>query len=281
MTVSAHAATAALASASQRASDVAQVLRHASVNGPVFTQVASGWLRLVQTVPVEASRLELWNVLRLNALAWGGARLAANPYDGRVIALADVALDDGADVSGFVAAAGDGMRALAGAVAAARDEVLPAGVPTLNAVEAEPGALATLLRDLPWSFVERSPRRAIVDLDVPDRFSQASVETSDGLWRAFVRLPAPATSASTRQALALMLLTLTGALRLVRACAVSAERTEVPTLEVSQPGPATGTALHHALSSLSVGVREVGAEARALNCDAVAEAYLTARGRAA
>jgi hypothetical protein len=256
-----------------------------SDDGPpkVSARVEHGWLLVRAPAPRRASRRAAWDLLRLNARVGRGARLALSPHDRRLVVLADLPLEDEVDLAALVADAGDGLRALMKAAHAGTVECSTAEPPAVESPDdAMPVPLSTLIRGSPWSFVERSPRRLAVDLDIPGRFSQAVVEASCGRCRASVGLQTgPGPSARARQALGLLLLTLTGTLKMVKASVNGSGEKETPTLEVSFPGHPTPVELNHALAALSIACAEVGAEARVLNSEEIAEAYLAARGRAA
>jgi hypothetical protein len=256
-----------------------------SDDGPhkVSARVQDGWLLVRAPAPRRASRRAAWDLLRLNARVGRGARLALAPHDRLLVVLADLPLEDEVDLAALVADASDGLRALMRAADADTVEYPTPEPPAVeSAGEAVPIPLSTLLQGSPWSFVERSPRRLAVDLDVAGRFSQAVVEASCDRCRASVGLQTgPVSSARAREALGLLLLTLTGTLKMVRASVNGSGEAETPALEVSLPGHLTPVELHHALAALSIACAEVGAEARVLNSEEIAEAYLAARGRAA
>jgi hypothetical protein len=260
-----------------------QALSSEAYPAPATARVEDGWLLVRVAAPPAAERRPAWDLLRLNATAGRSARLALDPHDRCVVVLADVPLDDDVDLAGRFADASGGMRALMHVVGgdfdgAACSSEGASGVEPADDIA--PGALSAVLQGSAWSFVERSSHRLAVDLDIPGRFSQAVVEARGGRCLASVRLQSSvALSARSREALGLMLLTLTGTLKMVKASVDGSNGAEVPALAIDLPGLLTPAELHHALAALSVACHEIGAETRVLNSEEIAEAYLAARAR--
>jgi len=214
---------------------------------------------------------------------------------------ADVAADEGLDVTGRIGLACDGMRALAAAAAA--DPVHAAGTSgapavvaaddVLRAASSEPACaqdarasgdpdLASIAVEAEWPFVLRSPQRIAVDLETPGQFQQAIVEPGAGGLRARATLVvARSLPARSRAAVSVLLLAVASLVRLVRGGVVEHDGEATIFIEVNLCADLDAAELHHALSALAVACRLAGREARALLDEEVARAYLAARGWAA
>jgi hypothetical protein len=148
----------------------------------------------------------------------GGARFAARSTGGFAVR-ADVALDADADLERRVRDAVDGLR-----VAIACSNEQRAHGPVARAAD-EDGTLGASCRATGWTIRERGPGTVAVDLEVPGAVHQALVERRrDGRVSASVRILDPgeedaAMSAVCRQALGVLLVRVSGAVRMVRAAA--------------------------------------------------------------
>jgi len=137
--------------------------------------------------------------------------------------------------------------------------------------------LGELLRESSWACTERGANDFSANLDADSappariRMTESGVELSVELarWNA-------ATEAS-RRALAVFLLTASGALRMARACAVDADGQTGFGLQVGLPAAPAVEEIDHALAALSIAHRMCAREANVLLNDAAARCYLAAR----
>lgn len=163
------------------------------------------------------------------------------------------------------------------------EAVDPGSAPRSGGMLPEPGhaaGLASLIKDAGWPFVERSPVKFAVDLEVRGSFAQAAIEDQDGRGILAYMEAAKFDSLSDgqRAALGLFLLTACGVVRMARASIVESEASTVARFEVrfADPSPAE---LGHALAALSVAANLCGREAQCFEDKQVAEIYLMANGR--
>ena len=202
---------------------------------------------------------------------------------------ADIPIEDGIDVTVRAREAREGIARLAEQAGQSRPGPSLSGPPGQIAVPArvdagshsaapdEPAVvhLAAMVTEAGWTFVQRASGRLAIDLDVPGLFCQAIVEpTSLGGCRARVDLARLGDAAAdVRAALAVLLLTVVGAVRFVRAGAESAAGTMPVFIEVDIESAATSAELHRGLSALSVACRIAAREAKALLDPDVARSY--------
>jgi len=144
--------------------------------------------------------------------------------------------------------------------------------------------LAALCQEAGWAFTPRSEGQIQVDLDVSDNgFFQAEVTRHDGVvvLRVDPLHGEPPSDSIVRRAVAALLLTVSGSVRMVSAVAEQAAKgtsAATPGLRVALPAHAPAGVLGHALAALSSGCSLAGRESRALAEDpALAKAYLEVR----
>jgi hypothetical protein len=142
--------------------------------------------------------------------------------------------------------------------------------------------LADLTEDSGWTAREKGDVR-VVDLEVPDRSHRAVLEErADGSVGVGVDLGSCGRNgdrAEGRDAAAILLLTVSGVVRLVRATAREEGERWIAGLEVILPEDAAGEDLASALAALSVACRLCGAEVPLfLERPDVARDYLKVRG---
>jgi hypothetical protein len=146
-----------------------------------------------------------------------------------------------------------------------------------------PAPVARLAAEAGWPFVERSPQRVAVPLEVSRRAIDAVVEPApEGgvvVSAALTNGRVPPAGAN-REALAVLLLTVTGRVHLARAAAREQPQDGAATrLETVLPAACGARHLHHALSALSVACRLCVLEAEVLHADAsLAETCLASWG---
>jgi hypothetical protein len=137
--------------------------------------------------------------------------------------------------------------------------------------------LGQLLREVSWPSAKRGPNEYTAELDADSappaiiRMNESGVVLSAELVRA------GAAAKQGQRALAVFLLTATGALRLVRAYAEEVENGLAFGIEVNlSPAPAMEE-IDHALAALSIAHRMCARESNVLLDEAVARCYLAAR----
>ena len=144
--------------------------------------------------------------------------------------------------------------------------------------------LQRLVEEAGWPSLSRQGGGLWVDLDVWDRFYQASVECEPEGIRMAVNLSADcAWTPEARQALAILLLRACAQIRFARAViSESANEPVVPRFEVVLAEPACASEVSHALSALSIACRLCGGEVKVLQQDVeTARAYLALHGTVA
>jgi len=238
---------------------------------PVAARVDDEWISLAASLPPRTGAVAPWQALLQNAQLVGLARLVLR-HGGREFEIrADCPVDDGVDVDSR-------LREAQASVRQAGSGTRPAGeIPEPDTVD-----LGVVAEEAGWAFVRRSSGRMVVDLGVPDQFCQAVIEPHGAGCRARVVLAmAVNPSAIVRSALAVLLLTVTASVRMVRAGATEREGQTAVFVETGVAAPVSARELHHALAALAVTCRMAGREAKALVDDRVAGLYVTARGWAA
>lgn len=143
-------------------------------------------------------------------------------------------------------------------------------------------SLAELCTDAGWSFSERSEDRISVDLDVAENsYYKASVDHGPESIRISVNPNRgdPATETISHQAIAALMLSVSGAVRMVSA--ISSRSTGKPGkshdtfFRIVLPSTTSSSTFAHSLSALSVACEICGAEVRALAEDpGLARAFL-------
>lgn len=258
---------------------------------PLRLHVAESWADLTVDPGEQAVRTSPWDALAVNASADGAAKLILRPGDLRVTLRADVPLSPDEDPSPRLAAACEDLGRLAGAlerrslVSRGGDEPPRAQDTQGPAVPDEPADvdMALLLTEAGWPFVRRTSNRLAVDLGLCDQFQQAFI-TPDSGRRHRVRATlavAGTLPAATRDALGVLLLTVSAAVRLARGgCASQGEESVLFVESPLGETPAVGD-VDVALCAVAMACQMAGRETRALIDERIARAYLAARGWAA
>jgi len=139
------------------------------------------------------------------------------------------------------------------------------------------GDLPDLLREAAWPSTERSPSHLSAELD-SDSAPPANIAMTENGIAFSVELARPGTAdEAIRKALAVFLLTATGALRLVRAYAAELDGTWACGVQVTLPAVPAVEEIDHALAALSIAHRACAREANVLLNQAAACCYLAAR----
>ena len=140
--------------------------------------------------------------------------------------------------------------------------------------------LRELLADTGWQSVEHAGGNLMVDLDSGSDFRQALVEAGpDGRLRASVELARWESHVpSSRDAMAVLLLTASSVVRMVRPVAVIRDDRITARFEFWLVSNAGSALLGRGLAALSVACRLCSREAAILNNERIAERYLAVRG---
>jgi hypothetical protein len=247
-----------------------QLSNGARRNGTARAQ--SGWLTLDMAVPTRATPYDPWALLQRNAHIGAGVKfaLAAVGRTPRLFGELPLDGDEPAQLDQHVGAL---LARVKDASANLRRTKAQAERPGRAAPEVPPVPVAQRVEEAGWPFTDRLEGRVAVELEGQRRFVQAEVApTAEGGVSASAPLTdgeAPPAGAS-REALAVLLLRISAAVRLVRAAAI--ERPEggvVTRLETVLPPNCGAEHVHHALSALSVACRLCVLEAELLHDDAV------------
>ncbi len=250
------------------------------VPSPVSARLADSFLLFDAPAPAAAALTcaPLW--LHWNSSLPGGAKivLAANPW--RVRLRAELVLDDDANLEARASGALLGLQ-----VACHRLSQAETGVEAAQpSRDSSAGPLASsprvfsLLREMGHAFTERSAR--VASLDLPGRRSCCRVlleEDSMGLRASaeFLRISSP--DRECPLAVAVLLLSAGGALRLARPFAAHAGDEVACGFEVRFGGETTAGELEHGLEALAVAAWTCKEEALCLLDHAAAESYLALR----
>jgi hypothetical protein len=240
----------------------------------IVSRRVDGWLVLNAALPPRERALAPWDALLRVAACPGVAKPVIEPPGDAITLRADIAVEDGVDLAAREREARDALQRLADG----SSEPPPAApAPVDDAV------LAEMVRDLAWPFTTRASSRMAATLGVASRLCQAFLEScGDRGCRArvdLVRLPDVAPE--VKSGLAVLLLTLGHAIRLVRPGAETRDGQTTLFIEVHIARDVTAPELNHALSALSVASRMVAREIDALTDPDVARTYLAARVSAA
>jgi hypothetical protein len=218
---------------------------------------------------------DAWKLLALNATLPGRVKFVA-PGGGQTVRVrAELPLDGDTHVCERVRETCGGLavamrRLQAGELGT--DEILP-GPPLSKAAN-----LGELCEAARWPFIERPDGRLVVDLGVPSTFQQASVEQrATGEVHVWADLAAgdPIPAPMCQQALGILLLRASAAIRMARAAAELSPGARGVRFEVAFASEPSAAELAHTLSALSVACRLYAREAAFLQRDeTVAGAYL-------
>ncbi len=242
---------------------------------PLSASYADGFLRLAAgpaMAPVTASALD--RAIRWNAALTGGIKIAIDAARRAFALCADLVVLDEAQLLARLRWALDGFHD--GLSAFATDDSLDAAIPSRPA-PAPASELPELLGATPWEFAERDAGACSVALDAESAPPARVWMDADGISLSVELARASAVSAAQLRALGLFLLTVTGALRLVRAGAVESDGQTVFTLAARLPQAPAPEELDHALASLSVAYRLCARESCVLLDEAAAACYLAVR----
>jgi hypothetical protein len=256
-----------------------------SHNEPCLSVQASlddDWLQLRADTGIAAGNGRTSRVLQWNGRLEGAAKFSLRRESRSIGICGEIPLHTESDIVPSLAAtlAGFGQAALLIHDSSVRDaDAKPKETCEKPAQESTP-ALHQLLADTAWPFTERSNGSCMVELDSKDDFHQAPIKIGpDGCRRASVELavwetPAPA----SKDALAVLLLTAAGVIRMVRPFIVENPGGRMTAgFEISFLPDIYPSLLGKGFSSLSIACRFCGREAVALNNSRIAEEYLAIR----
>jgi hypothetical protein len=243
----------------------------------VSASVADGFLELACRPGTRRSSLPAWeSALSGNGRLPGGARLALNEAARDLHLRTDIVLLEEKQIMDRMAWALDGFHLgveLLGELDSDKRDPAPAAHRAVGGVQ-----LGDLLRESSWGYHDRGPNNysAALDADAAPPASLRMVENGLELSVEMVRCPAAAWA--SRRALAIFLLTVGSASRLVRAHAQESEGVWGYRLQVLLPSSPEAPEIDHALGALSVAYRTCAREIGVLLDDAAARCYLAVRG---
>jgi hypothetical protein len=248
-------------------------------------RVDDGWL-VLEFPPPRGRAPSLFCLLERNVELRGGARYVLLA-DGSLHLRAEVPVKEPTG-RGTAGVAEQVRAAIAGLASGASssgnssaDEAAGDGGAADCAPSSDPG---TLCAEVGWPHSERSSGRVHVDLDVPGgAFYQAVVGRAAGCIVQRAELfteGGTGTESLARLAIAALLLSTSGAVRMARAASWNSDVGATWGFEVQLPGTTTVGDFGHGLSALSVACGLCGREVRALACDpALARRYIEFRHR--
>ncbi len=251
-------------------------------------QIDDGWVSVdaSQGLSSMTQAGSAWTLLQWNGALTGGAKFALHPEQPGLRLRAELPLDDDIDLTRRLLQACAGLqdaRALHSAGGNGHQADLPPDILISDELaDAAAADLPALCRQTQWAFIEREPGRLVVDLHVPGRFQQATIEArTDRCVVASVPIvDAVAAGGETqsptrRQALSLLLLRTCGIVRMVRAAAQMGDGATAARFEVAFGDAPCAAELAHGLAALSVACRLASREAAVLQRDeAMARAYV-------
>jgi len=230
--------------------------------------------------PCELHQAPQW--LGWNAALAGAAKFALAPNPWRLRLRAEVPIDEDANAAARIAETLRGLHdacALLNNVVASAGEILPPrAAPAADDAAHTAHGLYALLRETGWSFQARAPGVAAVELAMRGESCQVLLEESSAGLRAGVELlQVDSVAPASRLAVAALLLSASGSVRLARPYATEAEDKFVCGFEVRFAGDTTAGELEHALEALAVACWACKQEVHSLLDKWVAEQYQSIR----
>jgi hypothetical protein len=267
-------ALATVASQPTRIGDSAWRFTLVNVVPHVITAKADDdWLLFEADCCSEAQQPELfWDALERSASLAGLAKLAL-AQDGVLQVRAEVPVLEGVELATRIRQICNGFKSYWS------DTVDPGSAGSLLDVDATPIDLKRLCGEAGWPFGERGGGKLAVELEVLGSFHQALLFQKDQGVRISCELATCDTiPEKCRPAVGGLLLSVSGLVRMGRACVNASRETPAAQLEVSIETAPSPIEISSALESLSVGCSLCGEEIKALQVPAIAERYLTLRG---
>jgi len=220
--------------------------------------------------------------LSWNATLAGNAKFALVPRPWHLSLRAEMPIDDDANMPDRIAETVRGLHQacqLLAAKGASSEEPLTACT-TASADDSAQyeASLFALLRETGWSFQERADGAATVELALRGGPCRVLMEENAAGLRAAVEfLRVDSLEANSRLAMAALLLSVSGTLRLARPYAADAEDQFACGFEVRFAGATTAGELEHALEALAVACWACKEEVHSLLDNSVAETFMAIR----
>jgi len=232
----------------------------------IDVRAAGAWLLFDSAFHHDSAPVKL---LRRNATMPGPAKFVLTP-ESQARVRAELILDEDADSAGMIVEIRDGFAA----ALAGKELVTRPAEPEGNTEN-----LKRLCEETGWTFIERADGSLSVTLETGGGLHQASVTPCGAGVRisaAFGTCDSPADS--VRQAIAVLLLTTGGMVRLVKPAVTEQDWEFRPDFSVAFAAVPPAEGLAAAFSALSVACRRCGEEEHALHDETVARQYLAIRG---
>ncbi len=247
---------------------------------PVYVYLVDDWLQLNMELGEESR--DFWSALLWNGLLEGPSKFFFNLPQNSLSVRAEIPLHADINIAPDLSAA---LRGIETASALVRNDAPGNGAEVQSKTSCssplqDADTLQELLVENGWTLVQRSSGSLMVELESRGDFYQAALESSpDGRLRISVELinwekPDPV----SREALAALLLTASGAIRMVCPVVEQCNEEISARFEIRFASHPNSAQLGRGLSALSVACRHCGREANILNSKRIAERYLAVRG---
>jgi hypothetical protein len=222
----------------------------------------------------QAAHWLLWN-----ASFVGHAKIALLPHPWRLRLRSEIPLDEEANISARISETLHGLRTACRLLAGQPDsaDAAPLAVLAGDGSGHKPGNLPALLRETGWPFQERAGGVAAVELAMRGSCRVLLEENTFGVRAAMELLRSDSLAPRSLLALAALLLSAGGTLRLARPYAADAAGTFTCGFEVQFAGEITAGELEHALEALAVACWACKEEVHSILENSVAESYLAIR----
>lgn len=249
---------------------------------PLHLRFVDDWLQIKTDLGIADGNAQIWSALTWNGLLDGAAKFSLNPQDRTLRLRAEIPLEGETDIATDLFLTLTGIERAVSLLHGKDSQdahLRPIAVSTTKLHDAEM-TLQELLAETGWTFVERSEGNFVIDLEHKGNFYQALIEhTPEGFRRVSVVLTDWDTyTPESRAALAVMLLSASDVIRMVRPVAEQRNDRIVARFEVHIASRANSALLGRGLSALSVACRYCAREANILNIERIAERYLAIRG---
>ena len=249
---------------------------------PVSVSAGDSFLQFDAPVLVACELAQSPQWLRWNTTLAGNAKFALVPSPWRLRLRAELPLVDDANTSARIGEIEHGLscacQLLEGTHPSTDDFRSDAPTPMAADSGATSHGLLALLRETGWSFQERADGAAAVDFAMRGENCRMLLEENTTGLRAaveFLRVDSPAAKSSL--AIAVLLLSASGTLRLARPFAVDAEDEFTCGFEVRFAGETTAGELEHALEALAVACWACKEEVYSLLDNSAAEKFMAIR----
>jgi hypothetical protein len=240
---------------------------------PIRARLRAHWL-VLEEAEEEAGVApgdRLWELVCANAEICGPGKLVLSGDELR--ARSELPIDEDESLAARLPEALASMTA----VRALLDQALRPPVPASG----ETAPLAELCRNLGWKHRQRETGQIVVDLEVASSFYQAVLESSAGGSGTRIRAEVArheALSESSERALARLLLSSNGSVRLIRGIGEEQSDAAAVHFEIRFGREPSAGELDHALLALATACDQRGREMKALGDETLARTYLAVRG---